>query len=65
MHQVVVIPCYFAQIYKPSSVTCKQAPYHLSVAAYPPAKSEQPLTAGIHGLAECSGVRIVYRCTKP
>ncbi len=65
MHQPVVIPSYFAQICKPGSVACKQAPYHLSDAAHPPAKSEQPLTAGIHGLAECSGVRIVYRCTKP
>lgn len=58
-------PLIIAQTCKPGSVTCKQVPYHLSDAAYPPAKSEQPLTAGIHGLAECSGVRIVYRCTKP
>ena len=30
--------------------------YHLSVAAYPPATDEQPLTAGIHGLAGCSRI---------
>lgn len=41
-------------ICKPDSVP-QRGLYHLSVAAYPPATSEQPLAAGILGLAgDCS-----------
>ena len=53
----------YGRIYKPSSVLqtgthtdTLRSSYHLSVAAYPPATDEQPLTAGIHGLAGCSRI---------